>query len=227
MKTTKLMITGLACALLLGGCSSAGGEEPETSKQEASTDTQTYREVIIRLQKELETLKAEQQKQTDDYETKINELEALIAELESASGGNKDDNSQNTSKPIETLYQYTVSSEGAVITSYLGKDTLAEIPAEIDGVPVVAIGEGAFRNSPAEQVVIPEGVKRVDWFAFYGSYRLRSVILPSSVNSIDYGAFELCSSALKFTCPANSYAARYAASYGIPVIASAKVVGVT
>lgn len=224
MKKCKLMVAGLACALLLGGCSSANGEEQETQKQEASTDAQAYREVIIRLQKELETLKATQQKQTDDYETKINELEALIAELESADVGSKDDASQNTSKPSETLYAYTVLSEGAVITSYLGKDSLAEIPAEIDGVPVVAIGEGAFRNSSVEQVVIPEGVKRVDWFAFYGSYRLRSVILPSSVSVIDYGAFELCSSALKFTCPANSYAARYAASYGIPVIASEKVV---
>ena len=47
-------------------------------------------------------------------------------------------------------------------------------------------------------------------------------LLPASVKAIGYGAFENCSSALKFTCPEGSYAAAYAESYGIPVIAKSE-----
>ena len=109
-----------------------------------------------------------------------------------------------------------------MILSYLGSDSLVEIPSVLGGLSVVAIGEGAFRNSAVEQVIVPSGVVSLDWFAFCGCYRLRSVILPASVVSIGYGAFDLCSSALKLTCPAGSYAAKYAESYGIEVIATGK-----
>ncbi len=218
MKPKKILLSGLVCALLFNGCAPSQSSEPQETQsatQESSTELQTYRQVILQLQQELETLRTSQLQQSDAYEKKIDELEALIAELE-VSKGESDEKTNDTS--AKSLYSYTLTENGAIITSYLGEDSLAEIPATLDGVPVVGIGEGAFRNSSAEQVVIPSGVISVDWFAFYGSYRLRSVILPASVQSIEYGAFELCSSALKFTCPSGSYAAQYAASYGIPVI---------
>ena len=218
MKPKKMILSGLVCALVLNGCAPSQSSEPQDTQsapQESSTELQTYRQLILQLQQELETLRTSQLQQSDAYEKKIDELEAVIAELEASKG---ETNNKPNDTSTKSLYSYTLAENGAIITSYLGEDSLAEIPAAIDGVPVVGIGEGAFRNSAVEQVVIPAGVKSVDWFAFYGSYRLRSVILPDSVQSIEYGAFELCSSALKFTCPTNSYAARYAASYGIPVI---------
>ncbi len=219
MRSKKIMLSGLVCALLLNGCSANEASQPQDSQpqaQESTTELQAYRQVILQLQQELETLRTTQLQQSDAYEEKISELEAIIADLEASQGGTSVGNGTQT--PVKSLYTYTATEHGAVITSYLGEDTLAEIPAMLDGITVVGIGEGAFRNSSVEQVVIPTGVTSVDWFAFYGSYRLRSVILPASVQSIEYGAFELCSSALKFTCPAGSYAAQYAASYGIPVI---------
>ncbi len=220
MKSIKLILVAIACTLILCGCSSAPEEGKGNGAEEnPSTNVQAYREVILQLQQEIETLRAEQVQQASGYEAKIEALETLLASL-SASQTPNGNGSQDSSVSSVSKYTYSVRDGGAVITSYLGSDSLAQVPDHIDGYPVVAIGEGAFRNSSVEQVILPDGVKTIDWFAFYGSYRLQSVVLPSSVTVIEYGAFELCSSALKFTCPSASYAEQYASSYGIPVLNS-------
>lgn len=212
MKSIKLILAVLACALFFVGCGSANGAgEPDAGKQELSENLQAYREVILELQREIEALRAEQVAQAAEYEAEIDALERLLASVSASQTPATPDNSVSD-------YTYSVRDGCAVITSYLGTGTRVQVPDSIGGYPVVAIGENAFRNSKVEQVILPTGVKTIDWFAFYGSYRLQSVTLPSSVTTIEYGAFELCSSALKFTCSADSYAAQYAASYGIPVI---------
>ena len=213
MKPIRLMLTALACVLLFVGCrASNGAGEADETKQEPSENLQAYREVILQLQREIESLRAEQAKQVAEYEAEIDALEYLLASVSASQ------TPSNTPDESASDYTYAVRDGGVVITSYLGTGTRVQIPESIDGYPVVAIGESAFRNSKVEQVILPTGVKTIDWFAFYGSYRLQSVALPDSVTTIEYGAFELCSSALKFTCSSDSYAAKYAASYGIPVI---------
>lgn len=220
MKIKHRILSGMLGILLLSGCSAGGEVQKETSNSETSNpsmDAQTYCEVILQLQQQLEEMRQTQLQQANDYEREIAELEAVIADMK---GSNKGEIPREDSSRAQ--FTYSVEGEGIVIKSYLGTATVVEIPSSIDGYPVVGIGEGAFRNSSVEQVVLSEGITKVDWFAFYGSYRLRSVVLPASVGVIEYGAFELCSSALKFTCPPNSYAARYAESYGIPVVNSSE-----
>ena len=220
MKIKHRILSGILGILLLSGCSAGGEVQKETSGSETSNpsmEAQTYREVILQLQQQLEEMRQTQLQQANDYEREIAELEAVIADMKGSNEGEipREDSSR-------AQFTYSVEGEGIVIKSYLGTATVVEIPSSIDGYPVIGIGEGAFRNSSVEQVVLSEGITKVDWFAFYGSYRLRSVVLPASVGVIEYGAFELCSSALKFTCPPNSYAARYAESYGIPVVNSSE-----
>ena len=223
MKPKYRIASGLLCVLLLSGCSAAVDsptDDSETTTSEIS-DAQTYREVILQLQQQLEDMREAQLQQANDYEKEIAKLEAVIAGM-TAVGGNsgEESNSDPNENASQAQFTYFETADGIVIQSYLGGASAVEIPASIEGVAVVGIGEGAFRNSSVEQVILPAGIQTVDWFAFYGSYRLRSVVLPSSVNLIEYGAFELCSSSLKFTCPSGSYAAQYAASYGIPVVIS-------
>lgn len=146
----------------------------------------------------------------------ISACETKLAELESKQSGATP---LNPSAP-ESLYRYTLSDNGyATVTSYLGSEETVVIPSSLGGCPVIAIGEEAFRNGSAVSVVIPSGVRRVDWFAFEGCYRLSSVTLPDSVVAIEYGAFDLCAPTLTFTCSENSYAAGYAQSYGIATVA--------
>ena len=217
MKPIKLILILFACVLLFGGCNNSAGEGNPEEKQESSETLQAYREVILQLQQQIETLRTEQAQQVAGYEEKIAALETLLASM-STSQAPSENESEETSTPVTQDYTYAIRDGGAVITSYLGSQKSVQIPDRIEGYPVVAIGEGAFRNSKVEEVILPTGVTTIDWFAFYGSYRLQSVTLPASVNVIEYGAFELCSAALKFTCPKGSYAAQYASSYGISVI---------
>ena len=218
MKMRYRLLSGLLGMLLLSGCSILSEDREEMSESapsNASADAQTYREVILQLQRQLEEMRQARLQQAEDYEREIAKLEAVIAEMTVS-----DENSKDQAETTKSQFTYTVTGEGIFIKSYLGTETSVEIPSAIDGYPVVGIGEGAFRNSSVEQVILRDGIQTVDWFAFYGSYRLRAVTLPASVSLIEYGAFDLCSSSLKFTCPSDSYAAKYAASYGIPVVIS-------
>ena len=82
-----------------------------------------------------------------------------------------------------------------------------------------SVGESAFSSSKITTVIISEGVKKIDWFAFYTCPHLTSVTLPQSVTSIGYAAFEGASSSFSIYCYAGSYACDYAKSYAIPYVA--------
>lgn len=201
------------CCFLLCGClqikerGSAGRPTAGT----AETDQDAFSE-YARVEAEL----AEQAQRISAFETRLAELEAKKGGDPSVTA-DPDVDMRSPSDP-EELYRYTVSEDGyATITSYLGAEETAIIPSSLGGCPVVAVGDEAFKNGSVTSVVIPSGVRRVDWFAFGGCYRLTSVTVPDSVVAIGYGAFDLCAPTLSFVCSEGSYAAGYAKSYGIAV----------
>ena len=66
----------------------------------------------------------------------------------------------------------------------------AEIPAEIEGYPVTAIGLEAFEGTTIKSIKIPDSVKQIDDYAFRYCESLESVTIPRSVTSIGYGVFD-------------------------------------
>lgn len=56
------------------------------------------------------------------------------------------------------------------------------------------IGESAFANTGFENLVIPEGVTQIEDYAFSDCRNLKSVVLPSTIQSIGKCAFSNCSS---------------------------------
>jgi len=77
-----------------------------------------------------------------------------------------------------------------------------EIPREIDGRRVVALGDSAFfLSSHLASITIPEGVKTVDAICFRGCNFLVKVVLPSTVTTIGEQAFEQCSHLSNLTIP--------------------------
>jgi hypothetical protein len=74
------------------------------------------------------------------------------------------------------------------ITGYRGTSGAVTIPAEIDGKPVTAIGNFAFRNNRLTSVAIPDSVTSIGNHAFSDN-QLTAVTIPNSVTSIGNGAF--------------------------------------
>ncbi|MBQ6262623.1 MAG: leucine-rich repeat protein [Clostridia bacterium] len=103
----------------------------------------------------------------------------------------------------ESRYDYVKGLEGIRIKRYYGTDAEVVIPSEIDGIPVVSIGEYAFSNAGnITSVVIPEGIKSIGPYAFYSCTVLENVILPESMTEIGDSAFSGCSSLTDFRFPA-------------------------
>lgn len=98
---------------------------------------------------------------------------------------------------------YTVANGEITITGYEGVNGDVTIPSEIDGVPVVAIGDSAFRGNKAiENVTISEGITRIDDLAFSGCENLKSITLPDSLTFIGMNTFSWYNDIKTITIPA-------------------------
>ncbi|MDE5981186.1 MAG: leucine-rich repeat domain-containing protein [Bacteroidaceae bacterium] len=78
--------------------------------------------------------------------------------------------------------------------------TGTKIPAS-----VTTIGQYAFRQccQHLEQIVVPEGVKRIERWAFSHCINLKEISLPASLESMGYGMFNDCMSLESVTIPRN------------------------
>lgn len=102
----------------------------------------------------------------------------------------------------KTLFVYSSYGEGYQVIGYNGLDSNVMIPAEIDGVHILAIGMNAFKNNTRiKHVSIPEGITAIDDFAFSGCHSLESILLPNSLVQVGYESFRECYSLREITLP--------------------------
>jgi len=92
---------------------------------------------------------------------------------------------------------HEVSGGGVVLIGYTGAGGKVEVPRSIDGVPVVAVGDGwgpvfGGRNNSVGEVVVPPGVQRISAYAFHGCEGLGRVSLPEGLSVIGNSAFAAC-----------------------------------
>lgn len=76
-------------------------------------------------------------------------------------------------------FTYEIVDEKIIITGYNGTDTAITVPAEINGISVLKIGDGAFK----------------------GNTTLTSVTVSNGIEDIGASAFENCTSLAKFSLP--------------------------
>ena len=179
-----------------------------------------------------ETIKANYQTEINVLKEKLNKQTELINSIININNKNEQNtnpnNTDNTttnsninnntnSNTNEQLveFEYIIENGGITITKYVGKKTSVQIPNTIEQLPVLKIGENAFFESKVKSVTLPKNCIEIDWFAFYGCYTLTNVYISSNVETIGYGAFDSCSKSLTIYCEKNSYAQKYAQSFGI------------
>ena len=80
------------------------------------------------------------------------------------------------------------NSKVAIITGYLGNNSEVRIPPKIKKLPVIGIGELAFKEKGLTSVIIPDTVTSIGSDAFTDN-ELVSVVIPDSVKSIEDRAF--------------------------------------
>ena len=80
--------------------------------------------------------------------------------------------------------------------------TKANIPEEIDGIPVRKIASGAFNNCVLlTQLIIPDSVEEIGNNAFYGCSSLKEIKLPAKIKTIDISMFTQCINILEVFIP--------------------------
>ena len=104
---------------------------------------------------------------------------------------------------IVPIYTYTLDDANrATITGYSGNATALYIPDEIDGHEVVAIGDRAFQNrTDLRTVMIPDSLEKIEFEAFYNCINLKIVDLSSNLTTIGYDVFGNCKSISKIEIP--------------------------
>ena len=117
-------------------------------------------------------------------------------------------------------YEYVVDScNNVTITSYKGCDRKVTIPSEIDGMPVVEIGDYCFNgdsrrasatddslkkhpnrffNRRVKRIVIPSTVRTIGENAFGNMDRLEEVVFSEGLTTIEEYAFSFCTSLKSF-----------------------------
>lgn len=94
---------------------------------------------------------------------------------------------------VQAQFNCTTNDSQITIVRYNGSGGNVIIPNSINGLPVTAIGEGAFRGCASlTGATIPQGVVRVESCAFTGCVNLSDITLPGSVTSIGIWAFRDC-----------------------------------
>lgn len=144
------------------------------------------------LAEQAEAQKKEEQEETDPaIETEVSAINIKVQEA----ALNKSMTSQEASslftykvesgmpkdlKPIPEISKF--SGKGLRITSYIGFDTeKIVIPDEIDGQPVISIGEKVFYNTAISEVILPQSIKIILDRAFSKCRNLKHIDLPESI----------------------------------------------
>lgn len=91
------------------------------------------------------------------------------------------------------VYKYSISNGEAIIIDFIqGNSSEITIPSYLDGYPVTKIQDEAFLASLLTSITIPDTVKSIGNYAFYGSNSLKKIYIPKSVTKIGDFAFASC-----------------------------------
>lgn len=103
---------------------------------------------------------------------------------------------------VASTKEYDAIPELGVYLSYNGDEKHVVIPEEIDGHPITIVYDQAFYEKDVYTVQLPDAVKYIGDFAFYGNQNMRQVTLPAGLTTLGYEAFAECRALLSIEIPA-------------------------
>lgn len=111
------------------------------------------------------------------------------------------DTKVNYSAPEE--FSYIPHRDGIKIIGYRGESAYPNVPSEIGGKRVLALGMEVFAKCPnaaeLKSVILQEGVEEIDERCFADCKQLESVSLPVSLRTVAYEAFRGCAALASVT----------------------------
>lgn len=119
----------------------------------------------------------------------------------------------NSVSALKRIWGYRKLSDGTLeISSYKGSDSIVNIPSKIGKNSVSCIGKYAFsaldniRNKNLnrkyiKEITVPEGVTRIEEYAFMWCESLEKVVLPSTLEEVCDKAFFRCDALEEIALP--------------------------
>ncbi len=213
-KTTIIILSALVVLSSILSACSQNTDKQNQSESGTVHESPTEIDRIKELESMIQAILKDQQ--LSDSES-IKEIDALRAEIEQLKGQTDkvDEQEKQTEKPISSDFKYTIVNGMASITEILSDEKNIVIPYTIDDYKVYSIASEALASKTVESIIISTGIEKIDWFAFKNCTSLTSVTIPDTVNSIGYGAFDNVSQSFVIRCSRDSFAHRYAQSYGL------------
>ena len=181
------------------GSEDNAGEEPETTEEPGK---EAEPEITAEPEPAEETPTPEAPSETEERGIQPVEIETPVEdEVLPDSETVEDDAEMMATDP--KYFTTTIRVDGSVeISGYTGTDSKVMIPMNIDGRSVTSIGANAFSdNYRIKEVLIPYSVDTIDNCAFWHCYNLEHVDIPYTVNRIGSSAFNSCKNLTSIALP--------------------------
>lgn len=184
-----------------------------TDNESTTTDMEQSNDKIAELEAMIQAILKDQQASESEKNKQLEELRVELEKLQQETHTDK-----STAPEVilpNTEFKYTITNGMACITEIITIEENIIIPYTLDGYKVYSIGSEVLSSQSVKSITVSSGIEKIDWFAFKNCPQLSSVTIPETVRSIGYGAFDNSSSAFVLRCSRDSFAHRYAQSYGL------------
>ena len=95
--------------------------------------------------------------------------------------------------PLFMIRALPGQNQSCVIEKYIGGPAdVLQIPCEIDGQQVKALGRSAFAHCMVREIVLPDSLQSIDDYAFTGCITLQSIAGGAGIREIGRGIFNGC-----------------------------------
>lgn len=92
------------------------------------------------------------------------------------------------------VFEVKIDQDKAEIVKYVGSGSAVIVPENIEGRSVTALGPYTFseHGKDLREVILPDTVRRIGRYAFYGCANLQKIVLTDTLQDIGGGVFTGC-----------------------------------